>query len=127
MQEAKKEEVIEASFNLPTVSESKPRTTSFFPLQKLKGSQPAATPPVWVAQLEEESTSKEECVDSEDPDGIEGLTEEFIVHLARAVKDAQQVEKNCYHCGNLDHFICDCPLVVGSKAGSPLNQREGWH
>ena len=55
--------------------------------------QPTKTPVVWVAHLEEESTSKEEGPESKDPNGIEGITEEFIVHLARAVKDAQQEEK----------------------------------
>ena len=43
--------------------------------------------------MEEESADKEEGTESEDPDGIEGITKEFIVHLARAVKDAQQEKK----------------------------------
>ena len=47
--------------------------------------------------MEEESTMKEEGAVSEDPNGIEGVTEEFVVHLTRAVKDAQQKEKCCYH------------------------------
>ena len=34
---------------------------------------------------------------SDDPCGIEGVMEEFMVHLARAVKDAQADEKCCYH------------------------------
>ena len=34
-------------------------------------------------------------VNNLDPDGIEGVTEEFIVCLTRAVKDAQQMEKHC--------------------------------
>ena len=70
---------------------------SFFPLWKLKGSQPTATPSAWVAHLEEESADKGECIDCEDQDGIKGITEEFIVCLARAVKDTQQEEKCCYH------------------------------
>ena len=45
-----------------------------------------------MVHLEEESADKEECIDSEDPDGIKGITKEFIAHLARAVKDAQQEE-----------------------------------
>ena len=73
----------------------------------------------------EESINKEEYVDGEDPDGIEGITEEFIVCLARAVKVAQQSEKCCY-------------LVVAQITSSviahwwqdlrqtpSLNQREG--
>ena len=66
---------------------------SFFPLWKLKGTQPAKVPTVWLVHLEEESTKKEEGAESEDPNGIKGVTEEFIMHLARAVKDAQQEEK----------------------------------
>ena len=84
---------------------SKPKAISFFPLQKLKGSQPTKTPAVQVAHLEEENADKEECTDRKDPDGTEGVTEEFIVCLARAVKDAQLEEKCCYHCSSLDHFI----------------------
>ena len=57
---------------------------------------PTKTPAVWVAHMEEESTNKEEDAESEDPNGIEGVTEEFIVHLARAVKDTHQEEKHCY-------------------------------
>ena len=67
----------------------------FFPLQKLKGTQPTKTPAVWVAHLEEEGTDKEEGAESKDPKGIEGVTKEFMVHLARAVKDAQCEEKYC--------------------------------
>ena len=42
-----------------------------------------------MAHLEEKNANEEEGVNSEDPDGIKGMTEEFIVHLARVVKDAQ--------------------------------------
>ena len=56
---------------------------NFFPLQKLKGTQSARTPDVWVVHLEEESTNKEEGTESENPNGIEGITEEFVVFLAR--------------------------------------------
>ena len=68
--------------------------------------------------------NKEECIDSEDPDGIKGVMKEFIVYLAWAVKDAQQEEKCCYHCSSLDNFICNFPLVVGSRTDSHLNQKE---
>ena len=98
---------------------------SFFPLWKLKGTQPTMTPAVWVAHLEEEDAGKEECADSEDPDSMEGVTEEFIVHLARVMKDAQQKEKHCFHCSSPDHFIWICPLVAASGTGSHLNQKEG--
>ena len=39
---------------------SKPKAISFFPLQKLKGSQPTKTPAVQVVHLEEENADKEE-------------------------------------------------------------------
>ena len=51
--------------------------------------------------------------------------EEFIVHLARAVKDAQREKKHCNHCSSLEHFIWSCLLVVASKTESHLNQKEG--
>ena len=76
---------------------------------------------MWLAHLEEESTEKEEGTETEDPSGIEGVTEEFIVHLMRAVKDAQQEEKCCYHCSSPEHFICKCPLMKASKMDSHLN------
>ena len=97
---------------------------SFFLLQKLKGTQPTRTPAVWVAHLEEEGADKG-GTESEDPNGIEGVTEEFIVHLARAVKDAQQEEKHCYHCSSLDHFIHECQLVKASRTATHLNWKEG--
>ena len=64
-----------------------------------------------LAHLEEEDASDDEDQESDDPSRIEGVTEEFMVHLARAVKDAQADEKCCYHCSSPEHFICNCPLV----------------
>ena len=59
---------------------SKPRTTSFFPLRKLKGNQPLSKKPtVCLAQLEEEDTDDGNDPESDDPDGLEGVTEEFMV------------------------------------------------
>ena len=78
-----------------------------------------------LAYLEEESANKDEAVDSEDPNSIGGVTEEFMVPLVRAMKDAQKEEKCCYHCSSLNHFICDCPLVKASRTNSHLNHREG--
>ena len=124
-QEVEKKEAMEPTNTPPMASTSKPWMMSFFLLWKLKGSQPAMTPSAQVVHPEEKSTNKEECINSEDPDGIEGITKEFIVYLARAVKDAQQVEKCCYHCSSPDHFICDCLLVAGSRADLHLNQKEG--
>ena len=67
---------------------SYPKATSIFPLWKLKGSQLTTTPSTRVAYLEDKSVDKKEGVNGEDPDGIEGMTEEFTICLARAVKDA---------------------------------------
>ena len=124
-QEAEKEEVMKPPHSQTTDSTSKPKGMSFFPLQKLKGTQPTKTPTVWVAYLEEESTNKEEDTESKDTNGIEGITEEFIVHLVRAVKDAQQEETCCYHCSSPEHLTRDCPLVKASRMDLHLNQKEG--
>ena len=94
VREAEKKEAMEPSHSQMANSTSKPNTMNFFPLQKLKCIQPARTPAVRVAHSEEESTNKEEGAESEDPNGIKGITKEFIVCLARAVKDAQQEEKH---------------------------------
>ena len=110
----------------PSCSQTTDRTRklkamSFFPLQKLKGTQPARPNAVQVVHLEEDSDDKEEGAESEDPDENKGMTEEFIVHLARAVKEAQQAEKHCYHCSSLEHFFYDCPLVKTSRSDLHLN------
>ena len=127
--EAKKEDSIELSRNSrsqPTDGPSKPRTTSFFPLRKLKGSQPfPKKPAVQLAQLDEEDTDDGEDPRSNDPDGIEGVTEDFMVPLARAVKDAQTDEKCCYHCSSSEHFICNCPLMKTARDKKQLNRKEG--
>ena len=58
------------------------------PLQKLKGNEPTPkTPAMHLVHLEEEDAKSNEDKASNDPGGIEGVTEEFMVHLARAVKD----------------------------------------
>ena len=87
--------------------------TSFFPLWKLKEIQPALkTPAMHLAHMEEESSKKDEEVESKDPESIDRVTEEFMVHLVRGVKDApEEEEEHCYHCSSLEHFIHDCPLV----------------
>ena len=102
------------------------RTTSFLPLRKLKGNQPLLkNPAVHLAHLEEEDISNGEDQESDNPGGIEGFTEEFMVCLARAVKDVQADEKCCYHCNSLEHFICNCPLVKTSREKKQLNGKEG--
>ena len=86
--EAEKEEAMEPSHGQIADSTSKPKAMSFFPLQKLKDTQPARTPAVWVVHLEEDSANKEEGAESEDLNGIQVVTEEFIMQLAWSVKEA---------------------------------------
>ena len=128
-QEAEKEDSIELPQGPRTKTTDgppKPRTTSFFPLRKLKGNQPLLKKPaVCLAHSEEEDGGNDEDQESDDPSRIEGVTKEFLVHLARAVKDAQADEKCCYHCSSLEHFICNCPLVKTSREKRQLNRKEG--
>ena len=66
----------------------KPRTTSFFPLREVKGNQPILKKPaVHLVHLEEEDASDDEDQESDNPGRIKGVMEEFMVCLARAVKD----------------------------------------
>ena len=127
--EAEKEDSIELpwSSRIQTAdSPSKPRTTSLFPLRKLKGNQPLSKKPtVCLAQLEEEEADDGEDTESDDPGGIKGVMEEFMVWLARVVKDAQADEKCCYHCSSPEHFICNCPLMKTARDKKQLNGKEG--
>ena len=81
--EAEKEDSIELSWGsrFQTANgPSKPRTTSFFPLRKLKGNQPPSKKPtVHLAQLEEEDADDGNNAESDGPNGLEGVTEEFMV------------------------------------------------
>ena len=104
---------------------SKPRTTSFLPLRKLKGNQPLSKKPaIHLVHLEEEDADNGEDPESNVPGGIEGVTEELLVWLARAVKDAQAEEKCCYHCSSSKHFICNCPLMKAARDKKQLNGKE---
>ena len=127
--EAEKEDLIELSQTSRTQtmdSPSKPRPTSFFPLRKLKGSQPfPKKSTIHLAQLEEEDAHDGEELESDNPDGIEGVTEEFMIQLARAVKDAQMDKRHCYHCSSPEHFICNCPLMKTARDKKLLNGKEG--
>ena len=80
--EAEKEDLIELSRSSriqTTDSPSKPRTTSFFPLRKLKGNQPLSKKPtIHLAQLEEEDADHGEDLVSDDLGGIKGVMEEFM-------------------------------------------------
>ena len=105
---------------------SKPRTTSFFPLRKLKGNQPLSKKPaIHLAHLDEEEAEDGKDAESDDPGGIEGVMEEFMVQLARAVKDAQADGKYCYHCSSPEHFICNCPLMKAARDKKQLKVKEG--
>ena len=78
-----------------------------------------------MAQLEEEDADNGEDPESDDPGGIKGVMEEFMVQLARAVKDAQADEKCCYHCSSPVHFISNCPLMKTTRDKKQLNGKEG--
>ena len=75
--------------------------------------------------MEEEGTKDGEDPESDDPDGIDGVNEEFMVRLARAVKDAQTDEKCYYHCSSPEHFIRNCPLMKTARDKRWLNRKEG--
>ena len=127
--EAEKEDTIELSRS-PRVPEtngpSKLRPTSFFPLRKLKGNQPyTKKPAMCLTQLEEEDANDGEDLESDDPNGIDGVTEEFIIRLARAMKDAQADEKHCYHCSSPEHLIRNCLLMKVARDKKQLNGKEG--
>ena len=128
-QEAEKDDSMELSQGLRTQTTDnppKPRATSFSLLRKLKGNQPITkTPPMHLAHLEEEDAGNNKDEESNDPSRIKGVTKEFMVHLARAVKDAQMEEKCCYHCSSPEHFITNCPLIKTLRENTQLNGREG--
>ena len=95
-------------------------------MRKLKGNQPfSKKPAVCLVQLEEEDADDGEDLDSDDPGGIEGLMEEFMVQLARVVKDAQADKKRCYHCSSSEHFIHNCQLMKTTRDKKQLNGKEG--
>ena len=103
-----------------------PWATSFFPLHRLKGNQPTPkAPAVHLVHLEEEDTRSDEGKESNDPGRIKGVTEEFMVYLARAVKNAQTEEKCCYHSSSLEHFIHNCLLIKTLRENAQLNGKEG--
>ena len=126
--EAEREDSIKlsrSSWSQTTDGLSKPRTISFFPLRKLKGSQPfPKKPTMQLVQLDEDADNGEDP-ESNDPDGIEGVMEEFMVQLARAEKNAQMDEKCCYICSSPEHFIHNCPLMKAARDKKQLNGKEG--
>ena len=83
-------------------------------------------PAVWLAHLEEEDTGSDEDQESDDPNGIKGVREEFMLCLARAVKDAQADEKCCYHCSSLEHFIHNCMPIKTLREKKQMARRGQW-
>ena len=77
-----------------------------------------------LVQLEEEDANEGEDPQSNDPNGIKGVTEEFMIWLARAVKDTQTDERCCYHCSSSEHFIRNCPLMKTARDKKQLNGKE---
>ena len=126
---AEKEDSIELSWSSKiqtTDGPSKLRTTGFFPLRKCKGNQPLSKKPHSAFDTARGGgcwwwwRSREWW-----PWWIEGVMEEFMVWLARAVKDAQADEKHCYHCSSPEHFIHNFPLMKTSRDKKQLNGKEG--
>ena len=78
-----------------------------------------------MVYLEEEGSKIEVGTESKDQDSIDCVMEEFIVCLARAVKETQKDKKYCYHCSSTEHFIQECLLVRVSRSAAHLNQKEG--
>ena len=78
-----------------------------------------------LVHLDEEDTGRDEDEESNDPSRIEGVTKEFMVHLVRAVKDAQMEKKHCYHCSSPEYFICNCLLIRTMRENAQLNGKEG--
>ena len=78
-----------------------------------------------LVHLEEEGTRRDKDEGSNDSDGIDWVTEEFMVHMARDVKDAQTEERHCYHCSSPEHFICNCLLMKTLREKLQLNGKDG--
>ena len=80
---------------------------------------------VHLAHLEEEDIWSNKDKESDDPGGINRVTKEFMVSLARTIKNAQMEEKCCYHCSSPEHFIHNCLLIKTSRENTQLNGKEG--
>ena len=105
---------------------TKPKTTIFSLCRSSKGTnQYLKQPPCAWCTWKRKVPKGMKKLESEDPDSINRVMEEFMVHLVRAVKDAQVEEKCCYNCSSSEHFICDCPLVRPLRENMQLDCKEG--
>ena len=105
---------------------SQAKSYQFHYSEKTQGNQPILKKPtVHLAHLEEEDTGDDEDQESDDPSRIKGVMGEFMVCLARAIKDAQADEKCCYHCSSSEHFIHNFPLIKTLREKKQLNGKEG--
>ena len=82
-------------------------------------------PAIHFMHLDKEEADNGKGPESNDPGGIEGVTEEFMVQLARAVKDIQGEEKCCYLCSSPKHFIHNWLLMKTAREKKQLNGKEG--
>ena len=126
-QEAKKEDSLESHWDPRTwVTDTPPkaRATSFFPWGNSRATSPSWRSLLCVWHIWKKRMPVMMKAKSDDPGGI-GVTEEFMVCLAWAVKDTQVDEKCCYHCSSLEHFICNCLLVKTSREKIIVKQQGG--
>ena len=81
--EAEKKDSIELSWGSRFQTANglpKPGTTCFLPLRKLKGNQPLSKKPAMhLTQLEEEGADDGDDLEIDDPNGLKGVMEEFMV------------------------------------------------
>ena len=68
-----------------------------------------------LANLEQEGARKDKDEGSNDPNRINGVIEEFMVHLARAIKDAKQRRSAAITVVAQNIFTCNCPLMKTLK------------
>ena len=122
--EAEKEEAMEPSCSQTTEKISKPKVTSFFSSMKSEGYPAYQDPNCKRKCIWKKRVPKKRQV-PKDPNGIEGVTGEFIVCLARVAKETQKDKNQCYYWSSMDHFICECPLVKASRSATHLNWMEG--
>ena len=145
VREAEKEDSMEPSQSQTANEAAKPKVTSFFPLQKLKGTQPLVkTPAVCIGPSGRTEHWRGWGGKQQRPwwyqrchGGVHGV----CIGLVRAVKDAQKDEKCCYHCGSLDPLQPWLPISKniknrfefklqggdGAKEGSPGPSDESNH